>query len=200
MNKYFNPKRLVVIAMLSAMSAVLMALEFYLPPAPPFMKFDLSDLPVIIGGLMMGPVATIIIAVAKNLLKMVISGTNTMAVGELANIICAVAYAFPAALIYKLKKTKKGAMIGLGVGIVVVICVSVIQNLYLTFPLYGKLFNMDMNAIVGMVAGVNPKVKDVVTMFVFSIIPFNIIKYSLISLITVLIYKRISKIIKNFIE
>lgn len=200
MNNYFKPKRLVVLAMLSAMAAVLMAFEFYMPPAPPFMKFDFSDLPVIMGGLMMGPVATVIIAVIKNLLKMVISGTNTMAVGELANVICAVAYAFPAALIYKLKKTKVGAVIGLVCGVVIVICVSVIQNLYLTFPLYGKMYGMDMNAIVGMVSGVNPKVKDVVTMFVFSIVPFNIIKYTLISVITMIIYKTISKVVKQFMD
>lgn len=200
MNNYFKPKRLVVIAMMSAMAAVFMAFEFYMPPAPPFMMFDFSDIPVIMGGFIVGPVATVLIAVIKNLLKMVISGTHTMAVGELANVICAVAYAFPAAFIYKLKKTKKGAVIGLACGVVIAICVSVLQNLYLTFPLYGKMYGMDMNAIVGTVSDVNPMVKDVVTMFVFSIIPFNIIKYTLISVITMIIYKTISRVVKQFMD
>ena len=130
-----STKKLVMTGMLSAISTILMVLEFSVPLAPSFIKFDFSDLPVIFGGFMMGPVAGIIIAILKNLLKMVFAGTNTMAVGELANVIGSVAFMLPAVLVYDRKKTKKRAAWGLVAGTASATLINFITNITLTFPL-----------------------------------------------------------------
>ena len=95
----FSTRRLVIIAMFSALSAILMLFELSLPIAPSFLKFDISDLPAILGTFMMGPVAGIIIEALKNILKLLFRGTSTAFVGELANFAGAAVFVFNAYLV-----------------------------------------------------------------------------------------------------
>ncbi|MBE5934575.1 MAG: ECF transporter S component [Lachnospiraceae bacterium] len=193
--KLFTTQKMVLIALFGAISAILMVLEFPLPLFPPFLKMDFSELPVIIGGYIMGPFAGLVIILIKVGLNFVFNGTTTGGVGELSNMLCSVCYMIPAVLIYQRKKNKTNAAISLAVGTIVVSIFSIFNNLYLIFPIYSKVMGLDMNAIVGMCSKVNPAIKDTFTLIAIGIVPFNLIKYAVASLITFLVYKRVKKVL-----
>ncbi|MDO4300541.1 MAG: ECF transporter S component [Clostridia bacterium] len=192
-------KKLVLTAVLGAISAILMILEFPMPLIPPFFKMDFSELPVILGGFIMGPLNGALIAAIKVVLNLLLNGTTTAGIGELANLLYSLGYMFPAVLIYHKIRTKKGAVISLTAGTVITSIISVIMNLAVTFPLYGKLMGIDLPVIVDMCAKVNPYVKDMISLMIFSILPFNLFKYGVTSIIAFLLYKKLSTAVRDFI-
>lgn len=192
-------KKLILTAVLGAISAILMVLEFPMPFIPPFIKMDFSELPVILGGFIMGPVSGALISLIKILLNFLLHGTTTFGIGELANFLYSLGYMLPAVLIYHKFRSKKGAVISLAIGTVITSIIAVIVNITVTFPLYGKLMGLDIATIVSMCASTNPYVKDIVSLMICSILPFNLFKYGVTSILTFLLYKKLSHVIKNFI-
>ncbi len=134
-----STKKMVLTAILGAISAVLMLLEFPMPFIPPFVKMDFSELPVILGGFIMGPVSGAFIALIKVLLNFILNGTSTAGIGELANFIYSISYMLPAVLVYRKIRTKKGAVASLAVGTATASIVAVIMNLVVIFPVYAEL-------------------------------------------------------------
>lgn len=195
--KVLTTKNLTMIAMFSAISAVLMVFEIQLPFSPSFVKFDFSDLPVMLGGFLIGPFAGGIIAFMKVLLHFLLNGTTSFFVGDLSNLLLTLSLVLPASFIYQQKKTKKTAIQGLLVSIICTSLLAIIFNLFLIFPLYLKVLNLKMVDLINMIHVVNPLVKDVFTMIVFSLLPFNLFKYSIVSMITMLSYKKLSILFKE---
>ena len=195
--KVLTTKNLTMIAMLSAIAAVLMIFEIQLPFSPSFVKFDFSDLPVMLGGFLIGPFAGGIIAFMKILLHFLLNGTTSFFVGDLSNLLLTLSFVLPASFIYQQKKTKKTAIQGLLVSIICTSLLTIIFNLFLIFPLYLKVLNLKMVDLINMIHVVNPLVKDVFTMIVFSLLPFNLFKYSIVSMITMLSYKKLSILFKE---
>lgn len=195
--KVLTTKNLTMIAMFSAISAVLMVFEIQLPFSPSFVKFDFSDLPVMLGGFLIGPFAGGIIAFMKILLHFLLNGTTSFFVGDLSNLLLTLSFVLPASFIYQQKKTKKTAIQGLLVSIICTSLLAIIFNLFLIFPLYLKVLNLKMVDLNNMIHVVNPLVKDVFTMIVFSLLPFNLFKYSIVSMITMLSYKKLSILFKE---
>lgn len=195
--KVLTTKNLTMIAMFSAISAVLMVFEIQLPFSPSFIKFDFSDLPVMLGGFLIGPFAGGIIAFMKILLHFLLNGTTSFFVGDLSNLLLTLSFVLPASFIYQQKKTKKTAIQGLLVSIICTSLLAIIFNLFLIFPLYLKVLNLKMVDLINMIHVVNPLVKDVFTMIVFSLLPFNLFKYSIVSMITMLSYKKLSILFKE---
>lgn len=195
--KVLTTKNLTMIAMLSAIAAVLMVFEIQLPFSPSFVKFDFSDLPVMLGGFLIGPFAGGIIAFMKILLHFLLNGTTSFFVGDLSNLLLTLSFVLPASFIYQQKKTKKTAIQGLLVSIICTSLLAIIFNLFLIFPLYLKVLNLKMVDLINMIHVVNPLVKDVFTMIVFSLLPFNLFKYSIVSMITMLSYKKLSILFKE---
>lgn len=195
--KVLTTKNLTMIAMFSAISAVLIVFEIQLPFSPSFIKFDFSDLPVMLGGFLIGPFAGGIIAFMKILLHFLLKGTTSFFVGDLSNLLLTLSFVLPASFIYQQKKTKKTAIQGLLVSIICTSLLAIIFNLFLIFPLYLKVLNLKMVDLINMIHVVNPLVKDVFTMIVFSLLPFNLFKYSIVSMITMLSYKKLSILFKE---
>lgn len=195
--KVLTTKNLTMIAMFSAISAVLMVFEIQLPFSPSFIKFDFSDLPVMLGGFLIGPFAGGIIAFMKILLHFLLNGTTSFFVGDLSNLLLTLSFVLPASFIYQQKKTKKTAIQGLLVSIICTSLLAIIFNLFLIFPLYLKVLNLKMVDLINMIHVVNPLVKDVFTMIIFSLLPFNLFKYSIVSMITMLSYKKLSILFKE---
>ena len=195
--KVLTTKNLTMIAMLSAIAAVLMIFEIQLPFSPSFVKFDFSDLPVMLGGFLIGPFAGGIIAFMKILLHFLLNGTTSFFVGDLSNLLLTLSFVLPASFIYQQKKTKKTAIQGLLVSIICTSLLAIIFNLFLIFPLYLKVLNLKMVDLINMIHVVNPLVKDGFTMIVFSLLPFNLFKYSIVSMITMLSYKKLSILFKE---
>lgn len=191
-------KKLVMAALLGALAAILMVLDFNVPLAPGFIKFDFSDFPVLIGGFVFGPVTGVLIAFLKIVLNLLFKPTTTMFVGEASNFLLSVCYMGVACLFYRKHRTKKGAVIGMALATVTTSLFAIASNILVMFPMYAKLFGMSMEQIVGMVSAVNPFVKDVTTMVIASLVPFNLFKYGVISLITFISYKKIEVILKKY--
>lgn len=192
-------KKIAFIGLMGAVSAVLMLLRFPIPFMPPFLSFDLSGVMEMMGGLMFGPMEALCIIVVKILLQLVMQGSMSLGTGELQNFILSSAYVLPAVLIYHRKKTKKSAIMGMTVSSVIVAVVAVITNLYLIIPFYVKLFGMSMDDIISMCSAVNPAMKDTVSLVIFGLVPFNLIKYGATSVVTFIIYKRLSGVIRGII-
>lgn len=189
---------IVKIAMLGAVATVLMLIEFPLPfIAPPFYKLDFSEVPVLIGTFAMGPVAGILIELVKVLLNLVINGTITAGVGELANFVVGCSFIIPAGLIYKYKKSKGAALLGLIFGTVTMAIISLPVNAYIMVPAYVTLAGFEKEMIIGMGNAIFPFVDSIPKLALCCAVPFNLIKGILISIITFILYKPFSPLLKK---
>lgn len=191
-------RKLVEIGMLGAIATVLMLFEFPIPfIAPPFYELDFSEVPVLVGAFALGPVAGATIELVKILINLLINGTATAFVGEIGNYLLGCSFIIPAALIYKKKKSKKTALSAMIVGTIVMTVFGCILNAYVLLPTYAAAFGMPIDAIIGMGSAINGNINDVMTFVIIAVAPFNIIKGIVVSVITLLIYKHISPILKG---
>lgn len=188
-------RRIAACAILTAMAVLLMYLEIPLPFMPVFLKFDFAELPVLIGAFALGPVWGIVIELLKNLIHLPV--TQTMGIGEFSNFITGVIYVGTAGLIYRKFRTKKGAAISMVISTLVLAIVAIPVNAFITLPLYGSAMGFPLEAIIGMSAGVNPLVKDKITLLLAVFVPFNLFKGIVVGLITFFVYKPISKLINK---
>lgn len=187
---------IVQVGMLAAIATVLMLFEIPLPFAPSFYEIDFSEVPVLIGCFVMGPVAGAMIELVKILLNFIINGTITAGVGELANFLVGCSLCVPAGIIYRKTRTRKGALIGMITGTLVMTAVGCFLNAYLLLPTYAKAFEMPIDALVGMGTALNPSIHSLMTFVIFAVAPFNLLKGFLVSLIVFLIYKKISPVFR----
>ena len=193
-------RRLTTAALCGAVAFVLMYFSFSVPVLSLFAEFDFSALPELIGGFILGPVGAIEIIVVKILLKLVFKGTSSMLTGEITNFILSVAYVLPALLYYRKDKTRKGAVIGLAIGTGISVVISIFTNVFLTFPFFIWLYGMSWDGIIEMCAAVNPWISNIPTFVAFSVVPFNLISRVVTSLITLLVYKKLSVPMKKLIQ
>ncbi len=183
-----------VTGILSAIAFVLMLIEIPIPfLMPSFIKFDFSDLPALIGSFSMGPVCGILIELIKNLLHVLDSGS--FGVGELSNFILGAVFVGVAGVIYKHNKTKKGAVIGAFVGALAMALFSLPSNAFVVYPVYYNF--MPKETILAAYQAILPSVTSVEQCLLIFNVPFTFIKGMIDVLITLLIYKRISPILKG---
>lgn len=192
-SKSFSLDRLVKVAILASISYLLMFVQMPIPIAPPFMKVDLADVPALIGGFAMGPWYGVLIQLIKNVLNL--SKTMTGGVGELSNFVVGSTFVLVSSLIYRNKKTRKNSILALVLGIVAMSAVATLSNAFVVFPIYGEVMNLELEAFAAMIPG-NNLVSNYFTMMVFAVAPFNLIKGAVEAIITQLLYKRISPILK----
>lgn len=187
-------RKLVVTAMLSSIAAVLMLIEFPIPfIAPPFYKLDFSEIPALIGAFSMGPVAAITIEAVKVLVNFLLNGSSTGGVGEIANFLIGCSFVIPASIIYKYKKTKKQAIISMAIGTLSMAVLGVFINAYVMIPIYSQI--MPLKQIIQMGMDIVPFITDTLTFCIFCVAPFNLIKGVLVSAVTGIIYKPLSRVI-----
>ena len=185
-------KKLTKTAILGALAAVLMWVEFAIPPFPSFYKLDFSEVPVLLGAFSMGPLEGIAIEAVKIIIKLLIKPTSTMFIGELANFIVGIALVVPAAWIYKRNKTKKEAIKGLVIGTLCMGIAGALFNYFILLPMYVSIMGLD--AILGAASDM-AVIKNLETLVIFGTFPFNLIKGVVVSVITVLMYKHLSPLL-----
>ena len=192
----YRLRMLTTTAMLGAMAGLLMLIELPLGfIAPPFYKINLSEVPVMIGTFAFGPIQGVVIELIKILVHLVIKGTSTNFVGEFANFVSGAAMVIPAGIIYRRNRTKKNAIIGLAVSTVFMAVVGVFLNAYIMIPTYSYFFHLPIEQIVAMGTAIIPWVNNVLTLCLFCVLPFNLIKGIIVSVIVALIYKPLSRLI-----
>lgn len=191
MNKKFSTRTMVLTGMLAAVAGVLMSFEFSVPMMPPFYKVDLSDLPSVVALFSLGPTSAVCVEIIKILIKLVTVGTNTMYVGEFANLLGIVLFVFPVWAIYnKMGKTRKAAITALAVDVPIRIAFSCFLNACITLPLYAKAMGLSLNEVVQVVGAVNPLITNLPLFIVLATIPFNLIKVSLNFFLGYLVYDK----------
>ena len=185
-------QKLIYKAMLAAVAGVLMSLEFSVPMMPPFYKVDFSDVPSVIAVFLMGPVSGICVEVIKLLIKLITVGTNTMYVGELANLIAAFLFVWPLWFLYqKLGANRKAAVEALLLSIVIRTACACFINANITLPLYAKAMSLPLDEVIRMVASVNPAIKDLNGFIILATIPFNVLKVGLNYIVGQLLFVRL---------
>ena len=182
-------------AIFSAISGVLMVMEIPLFFAPGFYKLDISEMPVLICTFYLGPVAGVTAELLKVMVKLLIKGTSTAFVGDFANFVVGCSFILPASIIYHAHPGKKTAIVGMGVGTLVLTVFGSLFNGFYLIPKFAVLFGMPMDAIVAMGTKVNAAITDVWTLVAFAVVPFNLVKGVAVSALTFLLYKRISPIL-----
>ncbi len=191
-------KYIVFVAMFSAFAGILMLFEIPLFFAPGFYKLDLSEIPVLLCSFYMGPVAGVICEFLKILIKLLLKSTSTAFVGEFANFVVGCSFVLPASIIYYVKKSKKTAIWGMVTGTAVMSVFGSIFNAVYLLPKFASLFGMPLEAIVAMGTEVNGAINSVSTLVLFAVVPFNILKGVIVSIVTFLLYKRLeSLLLKN---
>ena len=182
-------------AIFSAISGVLMLMEIPLFFAPGFYKLDISEMPVLICTFYLGPVAGVTAEMLKVMVKLLIKGTSTAFVGDFANFVVGCSFILPASIIYHARPGRKTAIIGMGVGTLVLTVFGSLFNGFYLIPKFAVLFGMPMDAIVALGTKVNAAITDVWTLVAFAVVPFNLVKGVAVSALTFLLYKRISPIL-----
>ena len=190
-----NIRKIVVIGIMSAVSAVFMMLSFNIPIMPSFIKMDFSELPALITAFSIGPISGVAVCFIKNLINLMFS--TTAGVGELSNFVLGTCLVLPAGLIYKKMKTRKGALIGAVIGSLIMAAISVPWNYFITYPAYINILNFPLEAILKMYKAINPNVNGLMQALLIFNLPYTFCKGIVISLLTFLLYKKISPIIKG---
>lgn len=186
---------IVKIGFLSATAFILMYLEFQVPLFPGFLKLDFSDIPALIASFAMGPLYGVMVELIKNILHATI--TQSGGIGEIANFSVGSIFVYTAGIIYQFNKTRKNALISMAIATVVMAFTASLLNYYVFLPLYQKVMGWPMDAIIGMSKAANKNIVDVRTLIAYGIFPFNVLKGIMLSLITLLIYKKLSPVLKH---
>lgn len=196
-NKLLSTRNLAIMAMLGALAGTLMIFEVPLPfIAPPFYGLDFSEIPVLIGSFILGPIAGVLIETVKILVKLMLKPTSTGFVGELANFCIGCALILPAGIIYRWKRTKHGALAGMAVGTVCMAAAGAVMNALVMLPFYSHM--MPLETIISAGAAINPVIKDSWSFVWLCVAPFNLVKGVSVSVVTLLMYKHVSVLVRNF--
>lgn len=185
------------VSIMGAIAFLLMFFEIPLPFAPSFYKLGLDECIILLTGFALGPWAAVASEALKIILNMLFSGTVTAGVGELMNFLIGLCYVLPATLYYQKHKTKKGAYIAMVIGTATLTIGGTIANYFIALPMYSYFFGMPMDAIINMGTAINPAITNKLTFCLFAVAPFNLLKGAVSSLVTALLYKRVSPLLKK---
>ena len=192
---------LVKISLLSALSFALMYLdEIFLPFTsfifPSFLKLDFADVPALVAGFAMGPVAGVFVALIRNVIYFM-TKSSTAGVGSAANFLTAISLIIPATIIYHRIKTRNGALIGMLIGTLSMTVVMAVTNYYIFIPLFAAVGGYPLSAVVDAGTALNSSIVDLRTFVIFATAPFNLVKGIAVSLVTFVIYKHIARVFKR---
>ena len=190
-------KKISIIGVFSALAAVLMYLEIPLFFVPDFYKIDFSEIPVLICGFVLGPVSAAASEAVKIIIKLIIKPTSTAFVGEFANFVVGCAFVIPASILYMRLKSRKNAIVSMALGTVISTLTGMFLNAFILLPAFAALYGgMPVEKLIEMGTAVNPAISDMLTFILLAVTPLNLIKFSLVSVLVFLVYKKISVILK----
>lgn len=188
--------KLTVTAMLSAVAFVLMFIEFPIPALiPAFVKLDISDLPELLAAFSLGPVYGVVVSLLKNILFSILHGTSSAYVGEVFNFIMGAVFAFSAGLVYRLHKSRRGALIGAITGALLMSVLSVPLNYFVVYPAYVVCYELPMEAILGMYQAIRPGADGLLECLLTFNMPFTFFKGMIDVALCFLIYKPLSPLL-----
>lgn len=197
MKSSLSVKTIARIGVLGAVAAILYAIPG-IPVIPPIYKLDFSTLPALLGGFSLGYVPGLIILLIKDLFGLFHS--SSLGVGELADFLASAAMLLSAVAIYRRLHNRRGALLALGVGSLAMTAAGALVNYFILIPFYATAMNMPVESIVSMIGRVIPAVNTLPRLIFLATVPFNLLKGVVLSLITFLLYKRLSPLLKGLSE
>ena len=192
--KTVSAKLIARVGVLGAIAALLFLIPG-IPIVPPIYKLDFSTVPVLLGGFSLGYVPGLLILLIKDLVGL--TNSSSMGVGELADFLASAAMMLTAVAIYRRHHSRRGALIGLIAGTAVMTAAAALINYYIVIPFYVAAMNMPAEAIVSMIGKVIPAVDSLPKLIAFATTPFNLLKGVVLSVVTFLLYKRLSPLMKG---
>ena len=187
-------RRVSIIGICAAIATVLHVLDFpMLFLAPDFYKLDFSELPVLLCGFYLGPSATVTCEGIKILLKLLVKGTSTAFVGDFANFVVGCSFVLPATIWYHSNKSKHSAIVGLVLGTFSMSVLGSAFNAIYLLPKFSELFGLPLDTIIAMGAKIHPRIHNVTTFGMLCVAPLNVVKGTMVSILTMLLYKRVAK-------
>lgn len=195
----FSTRKVAMTGMFSAVAMLIHLFDFSLPFAPPFYKLDFSELPILVGTFAFGPAAGVMMEFIKILLKLCVKGTSTAFVGDLANFVIGCSFILPASAIYAFRKNKKTAIFACVTGTLIMTVFGTAFNAVYLLPAFSRLYSLPLDNLLAMGSEVNPWVQEgsIVSFVVACVAPLNLIKGISVSVVTMLIYKPLSPVIKT---
>ncbi len=192
--KVTSARRITIVGICGAIAAVLHMLDFpLLFLAPEFYKLDLSEVPVLLCGFYLGPSATVVCEGVKILLKLLLKGTSTAFVGDFANFVVGCSLVIPATILYHIRKTRKGAILGMIAGTAILTVFGSLFNAVYLLPKFSELFGLPLDTIVAMGTAINGNVSNISTFVLLCVAPLNLVKGVSVSVLTLLLYKHVEK-------
>ena len=187
-------RRVTIIGTCAAIATVLHMLDFpLLFLAPGFYKLDFSEVPVLLCGFYLGPSATVACEGVKILLKLLFKGTSTAYVGDLANFVVGCSFVLPATIWYHAHKSKHSAIVGLVLGTACMAIFGSTFNAIYLLPKFAQLYGMPLDVIIAMGTEIWGGVKNVTTFVILCVAPLNVVKGAMVSVLTMLLYKRVAR-------
>lgn len=195
-------RHMTTIAIFSTVSIILyLTLKFNLPIFPSFLKVNFSNLPILLGGFLLGPIEGLMIIIIRTIVVLPFSGT--FFVGEMADLIISSSIMLASSIIYIKNKTKKGAVIALIASILTWVVIGCVANYFILVPAYVTLFfggNVEaFLPLLSIIPGVNEN-NYVIRYVLFGALPFNVMLSLVVCIITYFVYKRLSKLFHMFDE
>ena len=190
---WVSTRTITITALLASISYILAFIELPVPLSPSFARMDLSDIPALIGAFVFGPVTGVIIELIKNVLQLL--STSTAGVGELANFLIGASYVWIAGFIYKYKRTKKGAISAYIISSIVMGVVAMIVNYFILLPLFETFMPLDQ--LIASFSEFLPFIQTKLDVVLYNVLPFNIIKGLVVGLVTMVVYKKLTPVLKG---
>ena len=185
-----NVQNMIKIALLSAIAFVLTLplFRWSLPIFPGFLSLDVSDLPAIIGMVVLGPLPAVWIIGLKNILDILITGSSSAGIGPLANFLVGTAYILPLGFIFHKQKNRVGFAIGAAAGVISATVMAGVFNITVLIPTYARVLEIPIEVIIGMGSAINPNIDSLASLVLLSIVPFNLLKFGLVSVVGFILY------------
>lgn len=191
-------RKLTAMALFAAISTVLMFIEVPMPFMPPFLKLDISAVPIMIGAFAFGPIEGVLMALIKAFVHLL--STSTAGVGELADFLITGSFALTAGIVYAKNKTKKGALLASIASVGTITIMGTIANYFILLPFYAVAMNFPLDAVLATCQAINPYITSLETYILLGIVPFNMLKGVIVAIVTFFVYKKISVFLHKYIQ
>ena len=194
---FITTRKLVVMSMLSAIATVVYYLDFPVPLMPGFIKMDLSNVISLLASFALGPIEGAIVCLIKNAIQLILKGAGTtMGIGNIFDFVTSAVFCMTAGFIYRKQKTREMALISCIVGVLAFTVISLPLNYFIVYPIYFKAFGGE-EAILGMYRQLNSNVETTFQALCIFNLPFTLVKGMLCAVVTMIIYKPLSPVLKG---
>ncbi len=199
--KKWNNRMIARIGIFGALTAILYCVpifQFKIPSVfPSFLEFHFDEIPAFIASFAYGPWTGFWVLLIRTIIKLPM--TSTVCVGELADLIYSLAFVMPATIYYQKQRTLKGACLGFLFGFITQVVVSGVLTCCVMIDFYLFLYKgLTAETLLSSVQAINPRIKDIhLSLTLWGIVPFNVLKDFIVILVTFVIYKNISPSLKK---